>query len=84
METGQDAGEAGGMKRKVIHVTYRNAEDRWTLKGGDGSFDTKAEAVDAAKRQAKSAALGQVVIHSKIGGIQTEHTYGRDPRDRKG
>ena len=72
-------------KRKVIHVTFKQREGRWHLRGGSSSlFGTKAEAVEAAKKEAKAAALGQVVVHTKIGGIQTEYTYGRDPRRTKG
>ena len=72
-------------KRKVIHVTFKQREGKWHLRGAESAvFATKAEAVDAAKREAKAATLGQVVVHKKVGGIQTEYTYGRDPRRTKG
>jgi len=71
-------------KRKVIHVVFKKNEGKWLLRGGDGSFSTKTRAVAAAKKQAKGAGTGQVIIHKKTGGIQTEHTYGADPRRTKG
>ncbi len=71
-------------KRKVIHVVFKKNEGKWLLRGGDGSFSTKTRAVAAGKKQAKAAVLGQLIIHTKVGGIQTEHTYGSDPRRTKG
>lgn len=71
-------------KRKVIHVVFKKNSGTWELRGGDGTFSTKTKAVAAGKRQAKSGGLGQLVVHKKTGGIQTEHTYGSDPRSRKG
>lgn len=72
-------------RRKVIHVVFKQREGKWRLRGGaDRAFGTKAKALDAAKREAKAAGLGQVVVHTKIGGIQTEYTYGSDPRRTKG
>ena len=71
-------------KRKVIHVVFKKNEGKWLLRGGDGSFSTKTRAVANAKKQAKGAATGQVIIHKKTGGIQTEHTYRADPRRSKG
>jgi hypothetical protein len=71
-------------KRKVIHVVYKKNDGKWELRGGDGRFTTKTRAVAAGKKQAKGAELGQLVIHKKTGGIQTEHTYGSDPRRKKG
>ena len=71
-------------KRKVIHVVFKKDQGKWLLRGGDGSFSTKTRAVAAGKKQAKAGALGQLVIHTKVGGIQTEYTYGADPRRSKG
>jgi hypothetical protein len=36
------------------------------------------------KERAAKADDGQLVIHKQNGRIQTEHTYGNDPRRRKG
>ena len=71
-------------KRKVIHVTFRKSDGKWELRGGEGTFTTKTRAVAAGKKQAKAGGLGQLIIHKKTGGIQTEHTYGSDPRRTKG
>ena len=72
-------------RRKVIHVVFKQREGKWRLRGGaDRPFATKKAALDAAKREAKAAGLGQVVVHTKVGGIQTEYTYGKDPRRSKG
>ena len=71
-------------KRKVIHVVFRKSEGKWELRGGDGSFSTKTKAVSAGKKQARAGGNGQIIIHKKTGGIQTEHTYGSDPRRSKG
>jgi uncharacterized protein DUF2188 len=71
-------------KRKVIHVVFKKNQGKWLLRGGVGSFATKAKAVAAGKKQAKAGALGQLVVHTKVGSIQTEYTYGADPRRSKG
>lgn len=73
--------------RKVIHVTPKG--DQWSVKkeGADRAlrnFDTKKEAVDHGRQAAKNASLGQLKIHGSDGKIQTEHTYGKDPRDIPG
>lgn len=75
-------------KRKVYHVTHR-PDGNWQarLRGAQRASsveDTKAAAVDDAVRMARAASLGQVVIHKTDGAIQTEHTYGSDPRRYKG
>jgi len=71
-------------KRKVIHVVFKKNEASWQLRGGTGSFATKTKAVAAGKKQAKAGGLGQLIVHKKTGGIQTEYTYGSDPRRSKG
>ena len=71
-------------KRKVIHVVFKKDQGKWLLRGGDGSFSTKTRAVAAGKKQARAGGKGQLVIHKKTGRIQTEHTYGSDPRRKKG
>jgi hypothetical protein len=45
---------------------------------------TKPPAVNAAKRAAKAADLGQVKVQKENGRLQTEYTYGEDPRRRRG
>lgn len=46
--------------------------------------ENKTDAVARAKELAKDAPLGQVIIRDQHNKIQTEHTYGNDPRRRKG
>lgn len=71
-------------KRKVVHVVFNKKDGKWLLRGGTGSFATKLKAVAAGKKQARMGGNGQLIIHKKTGGIQTEHTYGSDPRRTKG
>mgnify|MGYP001769713510 CR=1 FL=1 len=74
-------------KRTKIHVV--NQDDRWKVKieGAQRSssvHDTKQEAEQAAREQAKKGSLSQVIIHKKDGTIQEEHTYGNDPHPPDG
>ncbi|MCS6327084.1 MAG: DUF2188 domain-containing protein [Nitrospira sp.] len=74
--------------RKTYHVTPASNGD-WKVTGvgnsrASGVHANKADAVAQAKELAKSQDLGQVVIHSRDGKIQTEHTYGSDPHPPKG
>jgi hypothetical protein len=76
-------------QRKVYHVSFDEKENGWVLKaeGGrrlGGPYETKAEALADAKQGVKAAALGQIVVHGRDGRIQTEHTYGKDPRSSRG
>ncbi len=48
------------------------------------NFEDKSDAVSKAKEIAKNAPLGQVIIQGKNGVIQTEYTYGKDPRKSLG
>lgn len=75
------------MSRKTYHVVKQ--DDQWKVKGenaqrSSANFDTKNAAVERAKELAKSQPLGQVVIHKQDGEIQTEYTYGADPRNIPG
>ena len=74
-------------KRDVYHVTPDG--DGWKVKKegasrASASTGTKKPAIDRAKELAKKAPLGQVIIHKQDGSIQTEYTYGEDPRKRPG
>jgi len=74
-------------ERKVIHVTPHGSA--WDVKGEGsnrvtGHFENKEEAVSRAREIAQSAPLGQVIIHKRDGTIETEHTYGEDPRSKPG
>jgi hypothetical protein len=64
---------------------------RWRVLRGkrtDATHATKASAVHYARAEARQhhagGGLAQVVVHGKDGAIQTEHTYGADPRRSKG
>ena len=70
-------------KRNVYHVTPDG--DGWKVKKegaarASASTDNKKPAIDRAKK----APLGQVIIHKQDGSIQTEYTYGEDPRETPG
>lgn len=73
-------------KRAIFRVRYKDGHWRAFI---DNVFwfisSTKKEAVDAARKVAKTK-LSQLVIYLKNGRIQTEHTYPRssDPRRSKG
>jgi hypothetical protein len=76
------------MTRKVVHVTPKS-EGTWAVKSTGTTkafriFESKHEAIQAAKLVAKNAQLGQVKIHGQNGRIQTEYTYGKDPSRYKG
>ena len=73
--------------RKTYHITSK--DDHWQVKARGAQratrlFDTKEKAVEFGREIAKNSELGQIVIHRKDGVIQTEHTYGHDPRKTKG
>jgi Uncharacterized protein conserved in bacteria (DUF2188) len=76
------------MAREVFHVTPA-AEGKWCV-DPEGArhtgeiFENKHDAVRHAKDQAKTAQLGQVIVHGRDARIQYENTYGEDPRERKG
>jgi len=76
------------MAREVFHVVPQD-DGKWRVEPeGDGRtgrvFDDKPEAVRHATEQARSAPLGQIIVHCGDGRIQFEHTYGADPRQRPG
>ena len=75
------------MDRKIYHVTP--AGEDWRVKRTDtrraaSLHKSKSEAISRAKQLARNAALGQVMVHRSDGAIQSEYTYGRDPRRSPG
>ncbi|MCB9543229.1 MAG: DUF2188 domain-containing protein [bacterium] len=77
-----------GDDRIVYHVTHR-PDGRWQGKrvGAERAAhvtDTKQEAIDRTVELARKSALGQVVIHTQDGRIESERTYGDDPYPPKG
>jgi uncharacterized protein YdaT len=83
-----DKGDVEMSTKKDIHVVPH--PDGWATRkeGADragGIHDTKNEALEHAKEQAKRERV-EVVIHGKDGTIQDSDSYGKDPfppRDRK-
>lgn len=78
-------------KRLVIHITpnKRGGVKDWKI-AKEGSkqpiavFENKEKAIKKARGIAKKQEPSQIKIHGKTGKIQTEHTYGADPRKYKG
>lgn len=72
--------------RETYHVTPFGNGWKVAAEGQDLDIvrDNKDDAVEEAKRLAKSAELGQVVVHGQDGQIQEEFTYGEDPRETPG
>lgn len=73
--------------RKVLHVLPHG--DDWAVKPegaqrASSIHDCKDDAINRARDLAKGAPLGQIIIHKGDGTIQTEHTYGKDPRKYPG
>jgi hypothetical protein len=69
-----------------IDVTPNKREGGWTVKTGAEKtrHDTKQAAIDAAVARARDSGNAQVVIRKADGTIQSERTYGNDPRRSKG
>jgi hypothetical protein len=75
------------MSRVVYHVTLHG--DVWRVKRAGAKraarvHSNKADAIARAKTLATRGALGQVKVHKRDGEIQTEWTYGKDPRRTRG
>jgi hypothetical protein len=76
--------------RKVFHSTH-TAQDGWhvTLEGKTvAKHPTQQQSHDDARERARKiyegGGLAQAVLHKENGTIQTEHTYGKDPRRTPG
>jgi hypothetical protein len=74
-------------ERKVYEV--KPHQDGWQgkLQGATRASvvaETKAEALAQTKELAKAAPLGQVIVKGRDNVIQTEYTYGGDPRSSVG
>jgi hypothetical protein len=72
--------------RTVLHVVFHDA---WRIKEENQEllprlFASKEEAIEHARKLAKAAPLAQVIIHKQNHEIETEYTYGADPRDTPG
>jgi hypothetical protein len=79
------------MARSVFHLVHKKADGRWHLEENGqsfASFGSKAEAEEAGKKRGHElhhrGQDAQLVIHREDGSIETEHTYGHDPRKTPG
>ena len=75
--------------RTVYHVVPNASASRWvvSIENDDAfreEYDTKEEAVDAAKRRARRQEPAQVKVHRHDGNMEYESTYGDDPRRSPG
>ncbi len=73
--------------RYVLHVTPN--VNGWQVKrqGSDETewlVDNKDNAVTHARDLAKANRPSQIIIHTRDGKIETEHTYGDDPPETPG
>ena len=69
------------MKRNVYHVVLKCQRARRS----SWCYYNKFIAIARAKLQAnRPGSLGQVVVHRRDGKVQTEWTYGNDPRRTRG
>lgn len=78
-------------KRVTIHVlpNKKGGIKDWVIKEAGKKqpiavFTNKENAIKKAQAIAKKEVLGQLKIHRKDGQIQTEYTYGADPKRYKG
>lgn len=72
-------------KKRDVHVVPH--DDKWATKkeGADragGVYDTKAEALEHGREQAKREKT-ELVIHGKDGKIQDSDSFGNDPNPPK-
>ncbi len=76
------------MNRKVYHVVLEHETwhvRRTRARRASGCHSSKAAAITQAKALAnRPGSLGQVVVHRRDGKVQTEWTYGNDPRRTRG
>jgi hypothetical protein len=74
------------MPRRLRLTVTANKGEGWTVSGGDQAktYRTKEEAVRQAAAAGRANGYAQVVIKGRNGRIQSERTYGTDPRRTKG
>jgi hypothetical protein len=70
--------------RKVYHVVPNADGSRWVISRENNDtfreeYDTKQEAVEAAKSRARGEEPSQVKVHGSDGNMEYESTYGDDP-----
>lgn len=77
------------MSNRRVYRILPTGDGNWKVKENNAYravkiFVNKIDALALAKQLAKTAGLGQVVVHNNKGVIQTEYTYGKDPEITKG
>jgi hypothetical protein len=74
------------MPRRLRLTVSANKGQGWSVSGGGQArtFRTKEEAVRQAAAAGRASGHAQVVIKGRDGRIQSERTYGADPRRTKG
>lgn len=70
--------------RTVYHVVPNADGQRWVVSRENTEsfreeYDTKEQAVEAAKSRARQEEPSQVKVHGSDGNMQYESTYGDDP-----
>lgn len=74
--------------RTVYHVTMRDG--KWVVtreRHPDGEYDafeTKDEAIERARAEARKLMPSQVIVHRADGTFESEFTYGEDPYPPRG
>jgi hypothetical protein len=75
--------------RTVYHVVPNADTSRWVISRENNEtfreeYDTKEEAVQAAKQRARGEEPSQVKVHKGDGNMEYESTYGDDPASSPG
>jgi len=69
--------------RTVYHVVPNSSGEQWLVRQENAEFrkefQTKEEAVNAAKERARAEEPSQVKVHKHDGNMEYESTYGEDP-----
>ena len=74
-------------KRQRLTVAPAKGKDGWVLNiadGGESSYRTKDQAVKAGASKGRQNGHAQLMIKGRDGRVQSERTYGADPRRSKG
>jgi hypothetical protein len=77
------------MPKRIVYNVQPAGGGNWEVKKQRASrasnvFENKQDAIDRGRQLAKRPALGQLRVKDGEGVVQTEWTYGADPRRFKG
>ena len=75
--------------RIVYHVVPNADATRWVISIENDErfreeYETKEDALEAAKQRARGQEPSQVKVHTRDGNMEYENTYGDDPRSSAG